>query len=856
VRHPTSTYRIQFNQDFTFRDALQIVPYLHQLGISDLYASPIFMSRPGSPHGYDVVDPTRLDPDLGSQEDFEELVAALRERDMSMLLDIVPNHMATGSENRWWMDVLEKGPDSSYARFFDIDWRSSHGKPNLENKVLLPILGRPYGEALEAREIQITRERGGFQVHYFDHRFPMSASSRESLEAEHLDRINRDPIALDRVLEEQFYRLAFWRLASDELNYRRFFDIGELVGVRVENDEVLDATHDLVRRLLAAGKVRGVRIDHVDGLYDPIRYLNRVRHLTGPDETYVAVEKILESGEQLPDEMRVDGTTGYDFLNLVNSVFVDRAGLDSLRETYCEFTGIRDDFASIVYVRKRRAVARLFAGEVGRLGKRLAAIAARDLIARDIPLPMLSHALIDITSSLPVYRTYTNTPLVSEQDRRHIDTAMETARRLGGDERRVGAYEFLRRLLVLDTTDTETAERWLRFVMQWQQLTGPAMAKGFEDTALYVYHPLLSLNEVGGDPEFPEASTGVEALHRRNLIFRRRWPHTMNTTTTHDTKRSEGARVRLNVLSEFPEEWRTRLRRWHQQNESKRKRSGTRAVPDRNEEVLIYQSLLGSFPLSDAEIPDFRKRFAEFVIKAAREAKTHSSWLEPHQDYEKLLQKFAASILRPSAENRFLTDFLSFHRKVAFFGSISSLAQVVLKVASPGIPDFYQGGELWDFSMVDPDNRRPIDYRARARSLRRVERIGDAASLLRNWRDGGIKLFVTLRALHLRNENHELFASGDYVPISASGAFRRNVVAFARTDGRKWILVVVPRLSSALTRPEQFPVGGFWGNTRLRLPKEAPRRWINRFTSETVSSTNLATILKTFPVAMLEKEEV
>jgi (1->4)-alpha-D-glucan 1-alpha-D-glucosylmutase len=813
------------------------------------------MSRPGSPHGYDVVDPTRLDPELGSEGDFENLVAALRERDMSMLLDIVPNHMATGSENRWWLDVLEKGPGSPYARFFDIDWRSSHGKPNLENKVLLPILGRPYGEALEAGEIQITHEGGSFQVQYFDHRFPTSPASRVSLQAVNLDRMNKDPRALDGILEEQFYRLAFWRLASDELNYRRFFDIGELVGVRVENDDVVDATHALVRRLAAEGKVRGVRVDHIDGLYDPIRYLNRIRHLTGPDETYVVVEKILESGEQLPDEMRVDGTTGYDFLNLVNSVFVDRAGLDLLRETYCEFTGIREDFASIVYLRKRRAVARLFAGEVGRLGKRLAAIAAHDLIARDIPLPMLSHALIDITSSLPVYRTYTNSPVVSQQDRRHIDTALDTARRLSGDERRVAAYEFLRRVLILDTTETGTAERWLRFVMQWQQLTGPAMAKGFEDTALYVYHPLLSLNEVGGDPEFPEVSTGVEAFHGRNSIFQQRWPHTMNTTTTHDTKRSEGARARLNVLSEFPEEWRRRLRRWHQQNAAKRKRYGTRTVPDRNEEVLIYQSLLGSFPLSSAEVPDFRKRFAEFVIKAAREAKTHTSWLEPHEDYEKLLQKFAASILRPAAENRFLPDFLSFHRKVTFFGTINSMAQVVLKVAAPGIPDFYQGGELWDFSMVDPDNRRPIDYRSRARSLRHIERIEDPVPLLRSWRDGEVKLFVTQRGLQLRNENPDLFASGDYIPIAASGAFRRNVVAFARTDGRKWILSVVPRLPAGLTRPEQFPIGKVWGNTRLRLPEEAPPQWRNRFTGERVSSSNVATILATFPVGMLESEE-
>jgi len=867
LRIPASTYRLQFNAGFTFRDALRIVPYLHQLGISDLYCSPIFKATPGSQHGYDISDPTRLNPELGTEKDFESLVAELRKRKMGLLLDIVPNHMATGADNPRWMDVLENGPASAYASFFDIEWQSTAGKP-LDNKVLLPVLGRPYGEALEAGEIQIALEKDRLFVRYSDQRFPVAPATQGlvfgSPESPHrqdpaaeIARVNADVNELDRLLEAQFYRLAYWRLASEELNYRRFFDIGELVGVRVEEPEVFDTMHRLVQELVRRGQVSGLRIDHIDGLYDPVRYLERLETLNGSGGRYVVVEKILDSEERLPREMKAQGTTGYDFLNLVNSVFVDREGIEELRRIYGRFTGIDQEFGAIVYDRKRRAAARLFAGEVGRLSKRLAIIATRDRVARDIPLIMLVYSLIDITASLQVYRTYTNSTTVSERDRRHIDAAIKRARRLAGDERRMPAYSFLQKLLTLDTPpDESTAQEWLRFVMQWQQLTGPAMAKGFEDTALYVYHPLLSLNEVGGDPEFHAESTGLEALHRRNEEFLRRWPHSLNATTTHDTKRSEGARARLNVLSELPREWRGRLTRWRSFNSGLKTASGGALAPDPNEEILLYQTLLGSWPLQQSEVADFKKRFQGYVVKAAREAKTHTSWLEPNEDYEERLLRFSDAILKRSPRNRFLRDFLGFHAGIAFYGAINSVAQVVLKTTSPGVPDFYQGGELWDFSMVDPDNRRPIDFPKRAKLLERLMGSGiDYQSLLARWRDGRLKMFVTQRALHFRNTHHDLFASGAYVPLRVSGRRSENICAFARSRNGQWSLTVVPRFCTRLTPPERFPLALTWKSDTLRLPAEAPRQWRNVFTGESLEATRgglpLSKVFATFPVAIL-----
>lgn len=854
MRIPKSTYRLQLNRDFTFRDLEAIVPYLEALGVSDIYSSPIFEARSGSTHGYDVVDPTRVNPELGTREELDRILEGLARRQMGFLMDIVPNHMATQDQNRWWMDVLTNGPASNYARFFDIDWSSSTGKPNLENKVLLPVLGRPYGEALEAGELKLVREDGQLWIRYFDHRFPLSKKSQDGLK--NLARVNNNSEELDRILEQQFYRLADWHLAAEELNYRRFFDIGELIGVCVEDETVFEATHQLIRELVSSGKATGLRVDHVDGLHDPIGYLRRARHLAGGRETYLVVEKILDSKERLPDEMPVEGTTGYDFLNLVNSIFIDRKGIAGLRETYREFTGVTEDFREIVYGRKRRAVARLFAGEVNRLSRQLAALAAGDRVARDIPLSILIHALVDITSSLPVYRTYTNSPIVSPRDRAYIDEAVAQARRLGGDERRLPAYEFLRRLLVLDIeADQEAAPEWLRFVMQWQQLTGPAMAKGFEDTALYVYYPLLSLNEVGGDPELRQETTGLDAFHRRNQEFLQHWPHTLNATTTHDTKRSEGARSRLNVLSEIPEETRRCVRRWKKWNASKKRRLNGVEVPNSNEEFLLYQTLLGSWPLHRSEVPEFKKRLDGFIEKALREAKNNSSWTAPRVEYERAFQTFARSILSPSPSNRFFRDFQEFQPRIAFFAAINALSQLALKLTAPGVPDFYQGTEVWDFSMVDPDNRRPIEFQTRSRMLAELKSPAlDDRSLLREWPDGRIKMLVTERGLSFRREHPELFASGSYLPLRARGAFRDNVIAFARVLDNQWSITVAPRFPTRLVRSGKFPLGETWKDTRVSLPREAPRQWTNVLTGESLTTRgrlNLSEVLSTLPVAIL-----
>ncbi|HSU89791.1 MAG TPA: malto-oligosyltrehalose synthase, partial [Terriglobia bacterium] len=717
MRIPVTTYRLQFNRDFRFADAIRLVDYLHDLGITDLYASPIFKARPGSTHGYDVTDPTQINPEIGTPEEFNQLVEALQAKGMGLVLDIVPNHMAASVENPWWFDVLEKGQDSPYAGFFDVNWESK--------KVMLPILGRPYGEVLENDELVVKIENGRPVLQYYEQRLPIAAG------AENLN--------VEQVLSRQHYRLAFWRKAADGINYRRFFDISDLVGLRAERDEVFETTHKYVLQLVDEGKVTGLRIDHIDGLLDPKTYLDRL-----PD-VYTVTEKILAGNEQLPCDWHTHGTTGYDFLDFVNGAFIDRQGYHELERIYSEFTHSTATYTDVFRQRKRQVMRELFAGEVAALVHRLGELAEEDRHARDLATEELKEAFVSVTAALPVYRTYIREGSISETDRAHVEDAIAVA---GAGP----AFDFLRRVLLVNPAWYLQDRRpdYLDFVMRWQQFTGPVMAKGLEDTTFYVHNPLVSVNEVGGDSNGPEVYFGVDEFHRRNLARRARWPQTMNASSTHDTKRSEDARARINVLSELPKDWERCLKRWARWNP-------TELEP--NEQILIYQSMLGAWPIE-------ADRLKQYVTKALREGKTHSSWINVNEDYERRALSFVDSLY---ANERFLKDFTRFEEKIAYFGALSSLAQLVLKITSPGVPDFYRGTDVWDLSLADPDNRRPVDFNSCVSMLAELKNEAKPADLLTHWTDGRLKLWATWKLLNFRRDYPDLFLHGEYIPLHVSG---------------------------------------------------------------------------------------
>ena len=875
-RIPVSTYRLQFNAQFTFRDARNIVAYLAGLGISDVYASPILRARKGSTHGYDIVDATALNPDLGHEDDLTELTGELDRYGMGLVLDIVPNHMAASHENAWWMSVLENGQQSRFVHYFDIDWRG--------NKLLLPILGRPYGETLESGEIQLGYDADGFFFSYFDKRLPLSPFSYHLVLSECVDclniegvgleirelvdnessianskflkdtlwrlheqseefrnaletvikRINTDFDLLDKVVEAQWYRIAYWRTASETINYRRFFDVTDLVGVKVENPEVFEMRNRRVLDLINEKKVTGLRIDHIDGLYDPVAYLTKLQlRLGDPDPFYVVVEKILGAGEPLPSTFRVAGTTGYDFLDMVNAVFVDPEGLGQLTEFYHSFTGLTSSFEDVVYERKKQAIDQLFSGEMRALGLSLGELAVADRNARDFSPSELQAALLEITACMPVYRTYLRGGEVEEMDRAFLRRAVSEARKRA---RYVDArlFKFLELVLLLTPPGyiADEREKWLEFVMNWQQFTGRVMAKGVEDTAFYNYNRLLSLNEVGSEPGRGSDFNPVSELHERNREIAHAWPHTMNATSTHDTKRAEDVRARISVLSEIPDVWQREIKRWSRMN-APLKRDG---VPHPNEELLIYQTLIGMWPLDPSEEAGVGDRLKAYLEKASREAKTHTSWLEPNEAYENALRDFAGAILQHTP---FMTAFRRLQKRTAFHGFLNSLSQVVLKATSPGLPDFYQGSEIWDFSLVDPDNRRPVDFEKRRAMLRDI---GTPPVLLRNWTDGRIKLFVTSRVLAARAKHIDTFHGENYRALEAGPA----CVAFARGQD---IVVAVPRLTTRLTRPGSPPLGDVWGDTRIAIEG----RWRNVFTDEIVEDGALRNVFASFPVAVLER---
>jgi (1->4)-alpha-D-glucan 1-alpha-D-glucosylmutase len=946
---PAATYRLQLSRSLSFREAEALVPYLDALGVTDCYTSPILRAGEGSTHGYDISDHGALNPELGTRDDFRALAATLTSRGMGLIVDFVPNHMGNDARrNAWWWDVLENGPSSPYARYFDIDWLPV--KPELRDKVLLPILGDQYGVVLERGELQLRFVDGALVLTYFDRVLPINPRQaplvlghgidrlveetgpddpdvvelrrilgallalpsmgetgpeamatrqqereRARLElatlvarapsiAAHLGRAlavfngeRSDPRSYDRLhglLEVQAYRLAYWRTAFDEINYRRFFDVNDLAGLRMENPQVFDATHALLLDLIEEGSITGLRIDHPDGLFDPAAYLQQLRAAIDArvppgheSEVYLVVEKILARGERLRDTWPVQGTTGYDALNVINGVFVLPDGLSELRRVYRQFTGYRTRASDTMYASKRFMMRSAMASELNILTRALNRLSEGERRFRDFTLNGLRRALTELIACFPVYRTYVTAAGASPEDVAVVDAAIVEARRRNPVQE-PSIYGFIRQaLLPASNGNGGNGTRDLRvaFAHKFQQYTAPVVAKGVEDTAFYNDVLLVSTNEVGGD--LRQRARSVAALHQSNADRLGRWPRGMTAGSTHDTKWGEDARARINVLSELPHDWRTHVRRWSAITETARERS-EKLAPDRNDEWLFYQALIGAWPAErlDAPIPRraseaFVARMQRYMRKALKEAKRHTGWLHEDPAYERAVEAFVDRVLRGDEASEFLNSFVPFQRRIAWFGMLNSLSQLVLRLASPGVPDIYQGSELWNLSMVDPDNRQPVDFRCRQRLLTALEPLLQAAwamhttpvseggldpqlrvtssklqPLLEQWPDGRVKLFTLVAMLRLRRAHPALFLDGDYEPLADEGA-DPHLVAFSRRHSGQEVVTLVPRFIATLLRGQPvLPLGmERWRTASVQLPRRlSASRFVNIFTGELV----------------------
>jgi (1->4)-alpha-D-glucan 1-alpha-D-glucosylmutase len=900
-RVPTSTYRLQFNGHFGFKDATEIIPYLQKLGISDIYSSPFFRSRPDSDHGYDVSNHNELNLSIGTREDLDAMVASLKQNGMGQIADFVPNHMGIiDPQNEWWMDVLENGPSSRFAQFFDIDWDPL--KESLRNKVLLPVLGDQYGKILEAGDFHLRFEEGGFYLTYYDWVFPLNPRTYHFLlrialeklvqysdEDMYLDlesiltaleylpprsdtdeekirerarekevikrRITRlcrecpqveeaielaikqieghvgEPHSfdkLDQLLDAQAYRLSYWKVAAEEINYRRFFDVNDLAAIRVENPVVFDTIHKFIFELLKKRSVTGLRIDHVDGLRDPKQYLTALQQRYaelvdgGSDEPglglYLIVEKILSENEKLRSDWPVFGTTGYDFTTDVTQLLVDFTHGDQFSKIYREFIERYVHFESLIYEKKKLVMDVSLASDIESLGHMLSDVSERDRLHRDFTLDSLRTVVRELIACFPVYRTYISAEAgVSEADRQVILRALRAAKRRNVSID-TSIFNFLRDILLLekfDDSDSETRRLQLEFVLKFQQCTGPMMAKGLEDTAFYIFNRLAALNEVGGTPQ--QFGISLERFHEKNRARLTEIPRTMLASTTHDTKRSEDARARMVVVSEMPEEWQKWIHEWRSLNTICKSNIEGDSAPSANEEYLIYQTLLATWPFSTEEVNEvYVERIQRYMLKAIKEAKVNSSWIQPSEDWEAAVKKFITGILGPA--HGFQSKFDPVAAKIAWHGMLNSLTQAILKFTVPGIPDIYQGAELWDFSLVDPDNRRPVDFKLRQQILEEVQN-DQADKLLKTWQDGRIKLLTTLKLLHLRQIAPALFETGSYYSFYANGELADCCVAFSRELGSQMILVVVPRFTTRLSTPGS---GFNWKGTELLIDKTLP----------------------------------
>lgn len=957
---PRATYRLQFGPRLTFADAERLVPYLAELGISHIYASPYLKARAGSTHGYDITDYNALNPEIGDEAALAGLAKALRRQGMGQVLDFVPNHMGIGkADNAWWLDVLEWGPGSPYSDYFDIDWVPA--KTNLHGKILLPVLGDHYGNVLERGELVLGFEDGRFVLRYHEHLCPIRPATYRFILGPLLSRLRAAPgtapetiawvenliarstefrvawvplhkrpalreralqfraeiaetvaarpelrtlledvakemngmpgnarsfLGLHKLLERQFYRLAYWRVASAEINYRRFFDVNELAGVRMERSALFEVAHRLVWRLISDFAVDGLRIDHIDGMLDPAGYCRRLaaqaatvyRPQNGEDSPfYIVVEKILAAHEPLRESWPIAGSSGYEALNLLHGLFVRPDAEKPLGRIYRRFTGDPQDFATVLYACKKLVLRQLLASELEVLVNELDRMSERHWNSRDFTRAGLRAALEEIVACFPVYRTYVDERDVTPEDRRDIDWAVSVARRRAEDSEDT-LFDFIHGLLTTDLVRRRRSgynrRAVIQFAMKFQQFTGPVTAKAMEDTSFYRYFPLLSLNEVGGDPRRMGVSIG--AFHHQMQERASRWPAAMTATGTHDTKRGEDARVRIDVLSELPDEWAARSARWATLNRAAKIELDGVAAPDRADEFFLYQVLVGSWPvalldperLDEALLDAFRERLEGCMIKSLREGKRRSSWARPDAAYEEAMLGFVRRLLDPRRSSHFLADFVGFERRVAWFGMLNGLSQTLLKLAMPGVPDFYQGAELWDYRMVDPDNRRPVDFERRIAYLQDMKRScgGDGVApverlrgWLENWSDGRIKLYLIWRMLTLRKRMDMLFRKGSYVPVRTEGRFADHICAFARAYGDELVVAAAPRLLVGVTGGDTaIPTGDSWQDTIVFFPPELVGRELrNVLTGEAIDlavgedgapNATVADLLRTLPV--------
>ncbi|HEX4155373.1 MAG TPA: malto-oligosyltrehalose synthase [Acidobacteriaceae bacterium] len=879
LRVPGATYRIQLHKGFTFEDAAGIADYLKKLGITHVYSSPYLQAAPGSMHGYDVVDHRRVNEELGGAEAHERFCRRLGEIGLGQVLDIVPNHMSLGEQNRYWWDVLENGNNSRYASFFDIDWNSSEER--LRDKVLVPILDDQYGRILRRGGIKITRQEGTFTVEAAGQSLPIApetlsplltkaaeyassdtlnflaasygrlpsaeATDRKTILARHRDKLvlqgllnrlcreekkvcnsvdralcelNENLDALDEFLQQQHFRISYWKTADQQLGYRRFFDVNTLIGLRVEREYVFEETHSLILTWLKQGVLDGVRVDHPDGLRDPLQYFQRLR-AQAPD-AWIIGEKILEPGEWLRSDWPAQGTSGYDFLNTVLGVLVKPDGLEKLETHYSSFTGDNTPFPIVAHEKKLTVAQEALGSDVNRIASLFVDICESNREQRDFTRAEIRRAIREVAACFAIYRTYVvpDRNEIAEQDRTAIGRAAECAKQNRQDIDGL-LFDFMRDVLTLKVTGKKESE----FVYRFQQFTSPVMAKGVEDTAFYCSNRLTAMNEVGGDPDCDGFS--IEYFHTYNEAMQRTFPQTMTTLSTHDTKRSDDVRARLAVLTEMPDEFNATVERWSTHNA----RYNSESIVDRGTEWFLYQTLVGAWPIT-------AERLRQYMEKAMREAKIRTSWVANNAEYETAVSSFVDSLMN---DVQFAADVGRFVAAIAPAGRVNSLTQTLIKYTAPGVPDLYQGGELWDLSLVDPDNRRPVDYQLRRKLLAEVQAM-DVQRVMERMDDGLPKLWVIHHALRLRNERPECFGpEAEYTPLWASGPQRQRVLAYLRAED---IVTIAARWSHK---------AGAWADTTIDLPGG---RWLNRLTGRRYAGQrqDLANLLAAFPVALLVRD--
>ncbi|OHB55741.1 MAG: malto-oligosyltrehalose synthase [Planctomycetes bacterium GWF2_42_9] len=821
-----ATYRIQLTPDFGFNQCVKIIPYLEKLGISHIYLSPIFQAENGSTSGYDITDNQKINVELGGEKEFYNLVKIANQKNLSIILDIVPNHMSIKSDkNKLWMDVLQNGKDSRYSHFFDIDWQSSNKK--LKNKILLPILGNHYFEELQAGSLKIKRVKNDYYVSYFNSSFPLNESSVKKIRTktiknidEQIELINKTPELMDEILNEQFYFLSHWESADKEINYRRFFTINHLIGLRIEDQDVFEYVHKPILKLLKENQIDGLRIDHIDGLRDPAAYLNKIRKKN--EKIWIVVEKILGSDEKIPIDWPINGTTGYDFLNLLNGLFINPSSKKELLKLYRQLTGETRIFEQMLQKKKLLTLQKNFGGEFCRLLKMLENISRTHIKYRDLTSTELNQALSAIISVFPVYRTYINkldVPL-SSQDNNIIKNVISAASEKNLEIHKI-VWEFFSDLLC----GKLKGDAELEFIQRLQQLTGPVMAKGAEDTTFYCYNHLISLNEVGGDPS--QFGTSCSRFHKICENIQNDWPLTMLTTSTHDTKRGEDVRMRINMITEIPRQWQKNVNTWFKLN----KQFHLGNLPEANTEYFLYQTLVGAWPLEESRIKDY-------MIKAVREEKVHTNWTNIKTKYEESLMYFIKNILK---NRKFVQSLESFIRLILKPSQISSLSQTLIKYTAPGVPDLYQGTELWDLNLVDPDNRRPVNYQIRKNIFKEIQTMS-AVQALKKLDTGLAKMFVIYHCLKTRKKYYKNFGNeSSYIPLEITGRKSSHIICFCR--GSK-VITVAPRLLMSLNSD--------WADTTLSLHSGI---WVNVFTEKRYEScAKIKSMLREFPLALLVKK--